>query len=225
MWIDIAVALILIIFIFRGDKRGLIASLIGIIGWAVSLIAAFVGYPYMVNFLDDHTGIRESVTEHVNSYVKEEAMERLQGTSSGSLPDSVLSAIRSTSNSALDQQINELSRPVVNIIMNVIAIVLLIIIIGIIFKIIQLATRNLTGFKHGPIGVLNSVGGMLFGLVEGALLAYFLMIFLYYLSIFGGYTGLSNQLDNSMVMGIVKQLGMIPYGDYLSRIGDIVSRI
>ena len=104
MWIDFIVAGILILFLFRGDKRGMIASLLGIIGWAVSLIAAFLVYPYTVNFLDDKTDIRNSLTEHVSHYVKTKLISQKNGSSGGSLPDSVLAALNGTSNSSLDVQ-------------------------------------------------------------------------------------------------------------------------
>lgn len=42
MWIDFIVAAVLLIFIFRGDRRGLLSSLLGVIGWAASFIAAFL---------------------------------------------------------------------------------------------------------------------------------------------------------------------------------------
>ena len=211
MWIDFIVAAILILFLFRGDRRGLIASLLGIIGWAVSLIAAFLLYPHAVSFLDDRTGIRDSLASHVTEYVKRKLISQMNGSDGGQLPDSVLAALSSTSNSTLDVQAAAAAKPIVTIFMDILAFVAVLIIVRFIFKILQSISMKITGKDYGVIGLLNSFGGMLFGLIEGAILAYLLLLLLDYLSLFAGITVLLNQLNDSIVMGMVEQLDLIPY--------------
>ncbi len=218
MWIDFIVAGVLILFLFRGDKRGLIASLLGIIGWAVALIVAFLAYPYAVNLIDDHTGIRNSLTDHVTDYVKSKLISQLNGSNGGNMPDSVLAALSSTSNSSMDVQAAAAAKPIVNIFMDIVAFVVVLLVVRVIFKIVQTISMKFTGTDHGPLGLLNSLGGMLFGLVEGAILAYLLLLLLDYLALFAGFPFMLHQLDDSIVMGLIDQLDMIPYSGNIDRI-------
>ena len=218
MWIDFIVAGVLILFLFRGDKRGLIASLLGIIGWAVSLIVAFLVYPYTVNFLDSKTDIRNSLTGHVSHYVKTKLISQKNGSGGGSLPDSVLAALNGTSNSSLDVQAAAAAKPIVNIFMDIVAFVVVLLIVRIIFKIIQIISMKMTGKDHGTLGLLNSLGGMLFGLIEGVIIAYLLLLFLDYVALFADSAFLLRQLDNSIVMGMIDTLNMIPYSGNIDKL-------
>ncbi len=211
MWIDFLVAGILIIFLFRGDRRGFIASLLGIIGWAVSLIAAFVLYPYAVDFFDDKTNVRAGLTSRVTEYVKSKLISQMNGSNGGSLPDSVLAALSSTSNSSLDVQAAAAAKPIVNVFMDIVAFVVVLVLVRLIFKIVQSISMKITGRDHGAIGMLNSVGGMAFGLIEGAIIAYLILLLLDYLALFAGITILLNQMDDSIVMGLIQRLDLIPY--------------
>lgn len=211
MWIDFLVAAILIIFLFRGDRRGFIASLLGIIGWAVSLIAAFVLYPYAVDWFDDKTGVRESLAGHVTEYVKKKLISQMNGSNGASLPDSVLAALSGTSNSSLDVQAAAAAKPIVNVFMDIVGFIAVLVLVRLIFKIVQALSMKLTGRDHGAIGMLNSVGGMVFGIIEGAIIAYLILLLLDYLALFAGITILLNQMDDSIVMGLIQQLDMIPY--------------
>ena len=211
MWIDFLVAGILIIFLFRGDRRGFIASLLGIIGWAVSLIAAFLLYSYTVDFLDEKTGIRDSLTVHVTDYVKKKLISQMNGSNGGSLPDSVIAALSGTSNSSLDVQATAAAKPIVNVFMDIVAFIAVLVIVRLIFKIIQSISMKITGRNHGAIGMLNSVGGMFFGIIEGAIIAYLIILLLDYLALFAGINILLNQMDDSIVMGVIQQLDLIPY--------------
>ena len=211
MWIDFIVAGILILFIFRGNRRGLIASLLGIIGWAVSLIAAFLLYPYAIRIIDDETKIRESITTHITDYVKHQLIAQKSGSDGSALPDSVLAVLNNSTNSTLDAQAVSAAEPLVSIFMDIVAFIIVLLIVRLLFKIVQTISMHFTGRDHGPVGVLNSMCGMLFGLVEGAILAYLLLLLLTYLSLFTDIMVLSNQLEDSVVAGVIGQLDLIPY--------------
>ena len=211
MWIDFLVAGILIFFLFRGDRRGFIASLLGIIGWAVSLIAAFVLYPYTVDYLDSKTGIRESLAVHVTEYVKKKLISQMNGSNGGSLPDSVLAALSGTTNSTIDVQAAAAAKPIVNVFMDIVAFVVVLVLVRLIFKIVQAISMKITGRNHGAIGMLNSAGGMVFGIIEGAIIAYLILLLLDYLALFAGSNILMNQMNDSIVMGLIQQFDLIPY--------------
>lgn len=218
MWIDFIVAGILILFIFRGNKRGFIASLLGIIGWAVSLIAAFLLYPYAIKIIDSRTEIRNSITTHITAYVKNQLIAQKSGADGSALPDSVLAVLSNSSNSTLDAQAASAAEPLVSIFMDIVAFIIVLLIVRIIFKIVQAISMHFTGRDRGTVGVLNSMGGMFFGLVEGAILAYLLLLFLTYLSLFTDIMVLSNQLDDSVVAGVIGQLDLIPYAGHIDEL-------
>ena len=221
MWIDFLVAAVLLIFIFRGDKRGFISSLLGVIGWAASFIAAFLCYPAGVDFLDKYTNLRSDIDTRIVQYVKERAISQLSGTSDGSeLPDSVKAVLASSSNSAVNAQAEKIAAPIVDVIMNVIAIILIMIIVGIILKIIISIIRNAVR-NNRVIGSADRVLGILFGFVEGIFLSYLLLLCLYYVSVFLDVSMLSSQLDDSIVMGFLQQYNMIPYADSLNNLSAL----
>lgn len=218
MWIDFIVAGILILFIFRGNRRGLIASLLGIVGWAVSLIAAFLLYPYAIKVIDDKTNIRDSITAHITEYVKRQLIAQKSGSDGSALPDSVLAVLNNSSNSTLDAQAVSAAEPLVSIFMDIVAFVIVLLIVRLIFKIVQSISMHFTGRNHGTVGVLNSMAGMFFGLVEGAILAYLLLLLLTYLSLFTDIMVLSNQLEDSVVAGVIGQLDLIPYAGHIDEL-------
>lgn len=222
MWIDFLVAAVLLIFIFRGDRRGLISTLLGVVGWAAAFIAAFLFYPAGAAFLDRYTDLRSGIETRVIQYIKERAISELSGLSENSqLPDSVKAAMRNSSNSAIDQQAANIASPVVNTIMNVIAVILVMLVVGIILKIAITIIRNMLK-KNRVVSTADSIGGMILGIVEGAILSYLILICLYYMSLFLDVSVLSSQLDHSIVMGFMEKYNMIPYADSINNINSLI---
>lgn len=211
MWIDLIIAGILILFVFRGYRRGVIASLIGIIGWAVSFIAAFLLYPFAIDFLDAKTGIRSTITEHIVSYVKNRMISQMSTPDGSQLPDAVRAVLHSSSSSELAVKAAEAAEPLANLFMDIVAFIAVLVLFRILFKIIQMISMHFTGEDHGIVGIMNSLGGLFFGLVEGIILSYLLLLFLDYLVMFTDIMVLSHQLDDSIVMNVVSRLDLIPY--------------
>ena len=169
-----------------------------------------------MRFLDKYTGLREGIQSRVVQYVKEEAITKITGSSDmDSMPSSIKAVLSSSSNSELDLHAAKIAAPIVSTIMDVIAIILIMILVGLIFKIISSAVRGLTK-KNRVIGTADSIGGILFGLIEGAILSYILLIFLFYAATFLSISPLASQLNDSMVMGLITKYDMIPYGNAIN---------
>ena len=191
-------------------------------GWAAAFIAAFLFYPAGAAFLDRYTDLRSGIETRVIQYIKERAISELSGLSENSqLPDSVKAAMRNSSNSAIDQQAANIASPVVNTIMNVIAVILVMLVVGIILKIAITIIRNMLK-KNRVVSTADSIGGMILGIVEGAILSYLILICLYYMSLFLDVSVLSSQLDHSIVMGFMEKYNMIPYADSINNINSLI---
>ena len=70
MWIDFAAAAILIIAIFRGDRRGLVRSFVGVFGWLIALIAGYLLYPDLLAVVNERTGIRNAIYTKILYFAK-----------------------------------------------------------------------------------------------------------------------------------------------------------
>ena len=76
--------------------------------------------------------------------------------------------------------------------------------------------------KNRVVSTADSIGGMILGIVEGAILSYLILICLYYMSLFLDVSVLSSQLDHSIVMGFMEKYNMIPYADSINNINSLI---
>ncbi len=218
MWIDFIIAAVLIIFIFRGDRRGLLASVLGIVGWAVSFIAAFRFYPSVVSLLEEHTNLKSNLTSRLISFAQDQILSQ---DSASQVPDSVASAMKSATGGAFYEQAAAAAEPVVNVIMGVIAVVLIMVVVKIVFKILIRLSQKLTGREHGVIGALNSIGGILFGLCEGLILAYLLLLLIRYTGLICDINALNDQITESISMTFLRTNNLIPYGSVVDTLSSL----
>ncbi len=216
MWIDIAIAIVLIICIFRGEKRGLLLSLINTFGWIITLAAAYILRPSLVSYMDEHTEVRQDITNKVADYIKNRLSEQAAGVSTGDIiPGSIASRLASAADYAIESAATEAAGPVVDMFIAFAAFWLLIIGIKIIVCIIERILRAIVGGSK-TLGAIDSIGGMLFGLLRGCIIGYIIIILLCLISVLLLNTqALSGQIQDSMTINFLSDRGLIPFSDEL----------
>ena len=185
--IDIVVALVLIFFTINGVKRGLLQSAAGL----VILVVALIGAALITSALTDPVtrAVSPLITKHVTQQVDEamaqqtvqmpeadsedpegiEALLALIGLDSDvreSLTEQVQNTVRDTGVSVATAVVESLTRTIVSGALSLLSFVLLVILLRLVFKAMDLVLQ-LPGLH-----LLNSLGGGVVGLIQGALLVF-----------------------------------------------------
>ena len=215
MWIDFAAAAILIIAIFRGDRRGLVRSFVGVFGWLISLIAGFLLYPDLLAAVDERTGIRDAIYSKILYFTKLRLVKESGVEADSETTGLIMEALRQNADSVYNSAAESVATPLVDMIMKSIAIVCIMVAVRLAFGIIT-TLFSLIADNNGPASFLNSVGGMAFGVVEGALIIYVLILFLIFATVIGNFGFVADQLDHSVCFSMLERLGVIPQLDTLT---------
>ena len=215
MWIDFAAAAVLIISIFRGDRRGLVRSFVGCFGWIISLIAGFVLSSDLLRILDERTGIRSALTDKIGYYAKLRLIEESGMAVDQETTSMIMGALRENANSIYNTAAEKAAGPVVDMIMNLIGVVAVMILVRFAFGLITMLF-SLIADNNGPANFINSVGGMAFGVVEAAFIIYLLILFVIFVAIVGNFDVLSDQISGSVCVNMLERVHLIPHMDTLT---------
>lgn len=222
MWIDFAAAAILIIAIFRGDRRGLVRSFVGIFGWLISLIAGYVLYPDLLQLVDDHTGIRSAIHEKILYFAKLRLVEEAGVETDSETASLIMDALKQNAESVYNTAAEAVAAPVVELIMKTAAIIFIMLAVRLAFGIITMIF-SLIADSNGPAGFLNSVGGMAFGVAEGLVIIYILVMFVVFATVIGNFGVIADQLNHSVCFSLMERAGIIPELDTLTALMDTAS--
>ena len=114
MYLDFAAALIFIICIIRGEKKGVIESFASAFGWLFSLFFTFLYSPVLAEYITENTHAKQLMSDfamkHVKTLLPETAAS--SGAAASDLPSSLSSAIANSANAHLEQ----LARPALPIV-------------------------------------------------------------------------------------------------------------
>lgn len=215
MWIDFAAAAVLIISIFRGDRRGLVRSFVGCFGWLISLIAGVILRPDLLRILDEHTGIRSALSDKIMYYAKLRLIEESGMAVDEETTSMIMGALRDNATSIYNTAAEKAAAPVVDMIMQMIAVVAVMVLIRFAFGLITMLF-SLIADNNGPANFLNSVGGMAFGVVEAAFIIYLIAMFIIFVAIIGNFDILSDQISSSVCINMLERFHLIPHMDTLT---------
>lgn len=215
MWIDFAAAAILIIAIFRGDRRGLVRSFVGVFGWLIALIAGYVLYPDLLMIVDEHTGIRDSIHAKILYFAKLRLVEESGFQADSEEAGLIMSALKENAGSIYNSAAETVAAPVVDMMMKSAAIVFIMLAVRLAFGIITMLF-SLIADNNGPANFLNSVGGMAFGVAEGAVIIYILILFVIFVTVIGNFGIIADQLSHSVCFSLLERIGVIPQLDTLT---------
>lgn len=176
MYIDFAVAIILIICIIVGERRGILRTFIGLFGWLFSFIFSVFYLPSAVSLLTEKTSIHTIFSDIIIKKLKHFVADAATSSDSNSqnIPSLIASAISRSTNSQIETTVRPLADSYADICVKIVAFLCVALIVRIIIRIIEIFINKLT--KKTDIGTANAIGGMVFGLLKGAVIAYMLVM-------------------------------------------------
>lgn len=212
MYIDFAIAIILVICIIRGDKRGFVRSFINTFGWLFALGGAFLFYSNFLTVLDDRTTLRRDISAKLLETVKLHLMQQTSGVpDTSNLPGSVASALTQTAERAVADQAQAIVDPLIDVLMFIIAFSILFLILKLILFVIERILMRFT--DDGPFSALNSIGGMIFNLIKGIIISYLILMIVIMVAAVGNIDFLTQQVSDSIIIGFLSAYGLTPYPD------------
>ena len=209
MIVDIFIGLLMILCIFAGERQGFVKSLIRTLGWFVSIILALIFRPLLVNFIDEKTNIREEVNNKIVEFVKTKLIANDIGiTDSESVPASISTVINSSASRAYNESAYEIAGPITDAVISAAA---FIVIMAVVFIIIWIFLRFFEVLKREfePIGALDSIAGMLFGLLKAVLISYIIINIIMVVSSVTMNSMLLSQIEGSICINTLSNMGLL----------------
>lgn len=212
MYIDFTIALILIICIIIGDKRGFVKTFIGTFGWLFSAGGAWILRDRFISILDDRTSIRSEMSEKVIEIIKLQLMKKAADIPQNEeLPGSIASALTRAANRAVTDQAENAASPIVDALIGVLAFILIFLVFKFILFFIQHILLKFT--SSGPLSALDSTGGILCGLIKGSILGYILVLAVIFTALLGSFPFITEQATSSVLIGFLNNFGLTPFSN------------
>lgn len=205
-----AVAIVLIC-VLVGFRRGLIKSAVSAVGIVGAIVLANICNPYVNDFLCKHTEVRNVVRDKIEKnlglddigdklsvYEQEDYIEKLD------LPEIVKDYIRSgdkknqTVADNAEKYLDYVTDYLTDMVMNGIAYILTVFIIALLLLIALGISNILAGVP--VIGGIDRAGGIVFGLAQGILIVWLLMLIITFLSAFSWGNQMMAMIDESAVL-------------------------
>lgn len=208
MYIDFAMAAILIIFIIRGDRRGLKKSLIGCFGWAVSAIIAYIWYPELVTYISTKTQIATNIITKIVYFSKVKLIQEM-GLTDGNTASSVISMIQESADSSLTEAACVVAGPIADAVLFFGCFIVIMAAVRIVYGFITMIFK-LIADERTPSGAIDSLTGIVVSVVEAAVIIYFILIMLIFVALVGDIPFLTSQIENSVAVSTIERVGLVP---------------
>lgn len=203
-----AVIVLFILCSFVGSRRGLIKSVLSTIGIVGSIILANILNPYVTDFLNEHTGLREAVQirvettlgvdrleEQMSVYDKELYLENVD------IPEMVKNYIRSGGSHTGMTYIDYVVGYLTDMVMRGVAYVLTFIITLVIVLIALALSQILAGVPI--VRGIDRFGGFVFGAAQAVLIVWGLMLIITVLSVFPWALGIMREIEDSSLLSLL----------------------
>lgn len=212
MIIDVSIALILIICIFIGDKKGFFRSFMSTFGWIVSFAGSYFIRDYATAFINERTTMHDDILVKVTEYIKARLEQGYAGddiAGYGSISGSVASIIKNSTNTALQASAEKAAEPIADAIYALLIMIIVVILIRLCTYLIE---RIICFFidESKTLSALDSVMGMLFSLIKGCFISFFLLIIVYMVGVIGDIPQILDQVSSSMVCVFLINSDIIP---------------
>ncbi len=196
MWMDIAIAAVILLSAICGFRSGFVKTFLHTIGWIASIILGFIWYPQLNSFLQEHTNYYNSMRSNVSHRLSDAAGNAVADNFS-SIPDilqrTVATATRTLSDSLADS--------ITHLFFSIVSLVIVVAAIKFVFWIfIQLFSKTK---NEGFTGFVDSALGLGFGALKGILLILVLMALLVPISNFADTTFFTDSIASSTVASLL----------------------
>lgn len=220
MYIDFIIALIIIVCIIVGDKRGFVKTFIGTFGWIFSAGGAWLLRDPFIEILDKNTSIRSELSVKIIEIIKLQLMKKAADIpQSEDLPGSIASALTRAADRAVSQQAETAAAPIVDALIGVLAFLLVFLALKFILFFIQHILMKF--ISKGPLSAVDSIGGILCGLLKGSIIGYILVLLTIFIALLGNMPFVTEQVTNSVLIGFLNNFGLTPFSNALSTLLNV----
>ncbi|MBQ8589623.1 MAG: CvpA family protein [Firmicutes bacterium] len=196
MWMDIAIAAIVLLSAVFGFISGFVKTFLHTVGWIVSIVLGYIWYPQLKAFLIENTNYYIAMRDTVNSRLDAAAGNAITD-SFGNIPD----VLRRAFLAASETLTTSLADTITNLFFSLISLIIIVALIKLVFWIlIQLFSRTK---NDGFVGFTDGILGFGFGLVKGVLLVLILLALMVPVSNFADTTFFTDAIDQSQVAKIL----------------------
>ena len=166
--VDLILIACFILFIFVGYKKGLAGSLIKLCSFVIALILALALYKPVANAVKDNTQIDENIKSTIV-----ETFGQQEQTQEENMPKDLVQNISSEIENATSEAVNNTAQSISDTIINIGAGIVIFIVTRLLLIIVSIFAKQIV--KLPIIGLVDKVGGIAYGTVEGIVIIYIVL--------------------------------------------------
>ena len=166
--VDLILIACFILFIFVGYKKGLAGSLIKLCSFVIALILALALYKPVANAVKDNTQIDENIKSTIV-----ETFGQQEQTQEENMPKDLVQNISSEIENATSEAVNNIAQSISDTIINIGAGIVIFIVARLLLIIVSIFAKQIV--KLPIIGLVDKVGGIAYGTVEGIVIIYIVL--------------------------------------------------
>ena len=166
--VDLILIACFILFIFVGYKKGLAGSLIKLCSFVIALILALALYKPVANAIKDNTQIDENIKSTIV-----ETFRQQEQTQEENMPKDLVQNISSEIENATSEAVNNIAQSISDTIINIGAGIVIFIVARLLLIIVSIFAKQIV--KLPIIGLVDKVGGIAYGTVEGIVIIYIVL--------------------------------------------------
>ena len=166
--VDLILIACFILFIFVGYKKGLAGSLIKLCSFVIALILALALYNPVANAVKDNTQIDENIKSTIV-----ETFGQQEQTQEENMPKDLVQNISSEIENATAEAVNNTAQSISDTIINIGAGIVIFIVARLLLIIVSIFAKQIV--KLPIIGLVDKVGGIAYGAVEGIVIIYIVL--------------------------------------------------
>ena len=166
--VDLILIAFFILFIFVGYKKGLAGSLIKLCSFVIALILALALYNPVANAIKDNTQIDENIKSTIV-----ETFGQQEQTQEENMPKDLVQNISSEIENATAEAVNNIAQSISDTIINIGAGIVIFIVTRLLLIIVSIFAKQIV--KLPIIGLVDKVGGIAYGAVEGIVIIYIVL--------------------------------------------------
>ena len=166
--VDLILIACFILFIFVGYKKGLAGSLIKLCSFVIALILALALYKPVANAVKDNTQIDENIKSTIV-----ETFGQQEQTQEENMPKDLVQNISSEIENATSEVVNNTAQSISDTIINIGAGIVIFIVTRLLLIIVSIFAKQIV--KLPIIGLVDKVGGIAYGAVEGIVIIYIVL--------------------------------------------------
>lgn len=166
--VDLILIACFILFIFVGYKKGLAGSLIKLCSFVIALILALALYKPVANAIKDNTQIDENIKSTIV-----ETFGQQEQTQEENMPKDLVQNISSEIENATAEAVNNTAQSISDTIINIGAGIVIFIVTRLLLIIVSIFAKQIV--KLPIIGLVDKVGGIAYGAVEGIVIIYIVL--------------------------------------------------